>query len=158
MASTENRGKLMDNPVTWVVLGTLLALWGYGIFHAYTAHERMTTILSVVLPPYGIYMAATDYHGHPAEVQMGERRELSPAEVVEYCKANEEQRAQTGLTQPQYEVYCECTFEIVFETMGAYQGDEAKRDQFLNAVLNQASQNCIASARYLGEGGVDSPF
>ena len=158
MANTENRRKLMDSPIIWVVLGTLLALWGYGVFHAYMVHGRVGTILSVVVPPYGIYMAATDWHGHSAEMQMGERREISPAEVVEYCKADQRQREQTGLTQPQYEVYCDCTFEIVFETMGAYEGDEAKRNQILNSVLNQASQNCMASARYLGEGGADSPF
>lgn len=153
MAEPKARRKLADNPVAWVVLGTLLALWGYGIFHAYSEHDRNTLILAVVLPPYGIYMAAPDWHGDEAEMQVTRSRELSPEEVVQYCKDDQEQRARTGLTQTQYEVFCDCTWAIVFETMDAFDGDEAKRTQVLNAALNRASQNCMASAQYLGEGG-----
>ena len=153
MADEQARRRLADNPLAWIVVGTLLALWGYGVFHAYSAHDRKTLILAVVLPPYGMYMAAPEWHGDEAEMQMTRSKELTAEEVVQYCKEDQDQRARTGLTQTQYDVFCDCTWAIVFETMDGYTGDEARRNQVLNAVLNQASQNCMASAQYLGEGG-----
>jgi FKBP-type peptidyl-prolyl cis-trans isomerase len=65
----------LKSPIAWMVGGLLLAAWLAGVLHAYQSHSIGMATAALLLPPYGVYMAAEQSLGHSeadaAEVAAG---------------------------------------------------------------------------------------
>jgi hypothetical protein len=145
----------------WVTSGALVSVWLYGAYHAYSGHGLGDAALSLLIPPYGLYMAAEANSGH-AEDKTAERAERIRADVTQWCiRQDITNSARANLNETQKEVFCSCVSQMFVETappdLVVNERAAGYDEQRILAILNKSGGSCLSSAIYLGGGRQSGP-
>lgn len=149
-----DRQAALNNPLVWVLGGALAATWLYGAYHAWQSHDGGVAVTALLLPPYGIYMAVEQELGHPdagaAKVQRGAR----VMSAQQLCREDAETFEKTGLSREQYDVWCDCSWQMIADGFtpaeAAYLKENQQNSPGFQRLMKQARESCYSTARYLG--------
>ena len=151
----------IESLLVWMLSGALLTTWLYGVYHAYTDHSLSRAGVALVLPPYGIYMAAEATlgaaHSPAAGKDDGPDRAASIRQKIEVCRADDQQFAGSKLDRQQFNVFCACFWQMVYEDIPPDEdiGPNGQASPRAQAKMQTAATSCMASVRYLGATGPD---
>jgi len=147
------RIEIANNPLVWIVGGALIASWFYGVFHTYKNHDGIKVVAALLLPPYGLYMAAEQSFGHSASA--GEAFTLPVSEMIERnaatCRESESWQRKTGLSEAQFAAFCSCIGQFVIDNFppdeNEYVDKYGKNSPRLDQVKARAVDACLASSQ-----------
>jgi hypothetical protein len=149
------RIEVLNNPLVWIIGGALIASWFYGVFHTYKKHDGIKVAAALLLPPYGLYMAAEQSFGHSARAG-GKAFTLTVSELIERnaatCRESESWQRRTGLGETQFAAFCICIGQFVIDNFPSdeneYVDKYGKNSPRLDQVKTRAMDACLASSRY----------
>jgi hypothetical protein len=152
-----NMQNLLKNPLVWILGGALITSWLFGSLHAFQAHGTTSAAISLLVPPYGVYMALEQEIGHERqspEEMMAPNRERDIAALAKRCSDQTEARERSGLSQDAYDMWCMCTFRMAMDNLpegeNEYVAQNGRNSPQFAPILAQAQNSCFSSAHYLG--------
>jgi hypothetical protein len=154
MSEPTQKSSDLKSLLTWIIGGTLVSIWLYGAYHAYSGHGLGDAAWSLLIPPYGLYMAMEANSGH-AEEKAAELAERHRSSVTQWCYQQDITNSKrANLNETQKEVFCSCVSQMFVEQAPpdlvidkrAADYDEKR----VLEILNKAGGSCLGSAIYLG--------
>lgn len=94
-----NTRAAIDSPLAWIIGGALICSWLFGSLHAFQAHGIARAGIALLVPPYGLYMAAEQEFGHASDTRTAYDREANLVALIARCNANVEGQQKSGLGQ-----------------------------------------------------------
>ena len=142
--------------------GALISTWLLGVIHAYGTHSPVSAAAALILPPYGLYMAAEQIIGH-ADAGPGQALDLStvsalPANAkggyLDQCLQKRVMSDQLSLGEIQNEVFCTCSAQMLSERVpedeDKYVAKYGENSPEFMALRREVSESCLTSVRSVG--------
>lgn len=149
------RVDVLNNPLVWIVGGALIASWLYGVFHTYRDHNGVQAVVALLIPPYGLYMAAEPSFGHGDGI--GESFDLPVSEMIQksaaLCETSDALQRELGLDDEKFAEFCTCAWTSIIDNFPAneneYVDQYGKNSPQLEQVKKDAMDSCRARSQYL---------